>query len=203
MKQEWYEYAISIKKRTNNKIKKISDFMIYFVLLFISLPLLIDNIWCWLILTILYCLALLYNSQEKDDYAKALFDIGITFLILGVEISAAVSIFSNNQKYIFVFTIIGIALYEILVLAKVRFRKYSTSTVKTLKKGTGGSNLALFGVLVGCVLGHSLISNDKVSLLIFLVSVVCALFVIFSITILQKYFVYKIIKAKDSSSLYK
>ena len=125
MRQEWYEYAISIKKRTDNKLKKASGFVTYLILAVFSLPLLKQNVWCWLLLTLSYCLLLLCISKEKDNYAKALCDIAITIAIIGLELLSMIYISGTNIITAIICTIIAIAFYEISVYIKIRKRKYS------------------------------------------------------------------------------
>jgi len=165
--------------------------MKYIILIILSLPLLKFNLGHWLMLAISYCLSLIYNSKEKDDYAKALFDIGITLIVIGLETYSMVSIYGTDELATVICTIIGLCFYEILVFVKVKRKAYSTYTGRKLKKGKW---FVSSGVLTGCVLGSSLIRNDRQSLLFFLLSCISAMLLVFAISLFQKYLIYKIVK---------
>ena len=193
MSQEWYEYAISIKKRTDNKLKKASSFMTYLILVVFSLPLLKYNVWYWLILTISYCLFLFYISKEKDNYAKALCDIAITIIIIGLELLSMISISGTNIIPAIIYTIIGITSYEILVSIKIRKQAYSVYTNEKSKKE---KHLVSSGVVIGCGLGYFLVRKHSPSLLFFLLSLVSAMLFVVAIVFFQRYVIYKIINTQ-------
>ena len=144
-------------------------------------------------------MSLFYNSREKDEYSKALFDIGSLLFVIGIEAFALVSIFSDSEKFFLAFTILGFILYEITVFVKVKSKKYSTHT-KELKQTSFGYLFAWSGIVIGSALGGALISNDNISLLMILIAVVAGMFVVFSITLLQRYFIYKIISKSNKSN---
>ena len=206
MINEWYEYAISLKKRAINGIdgiynfKKSLGFVGYLILIFLSLPLLKHNIWYWLILAIVYSLSLFCNSKENDNYAKMLFDIGITLAVMGLESLSVAFMVGGDIKYIIFFTILSIASYELVVFAKVKCKRFSYPIKNDKKRGVLlYAPGPLFILALTNLSGHSL-RRYGTPLIIYLVfSSISILIFTISTAFFQKYIIYKCIKNNDNS----
>lgn len=197
MKQELYQYSISLKEKIEN-IKNITvGNVCAFVLVGIfSLLTIFINIWVSAIIFLSYIVLFIYNRSEKDRYAKVLFDLGLFIFYLTFEMSV---IFNNDPAFLNMFLVvfsIGLIFYEIKVYVNLKQKKYSLKNKNPQGKLIAilGSLSVIFG-LMGMRLGKWIGRNYKeegwvVGLGVIIVSL---LFVV-SISFLQKYAIYKVLK---------
>ena len=197
MKQEWYEYAVSIKKRVGDKINGIPILAVAPILVVFSIPLMMHNIWAWLIIMASYCVVSIVNHLGKDPYAKFLLDVGSSLGVLGAMILSLIFAINADESYLaFIFTLFAFIFYEIVVLVKIGERKYSSCVIKKSSKGIW---LGTSGVLTGSALGRFLLSRDNNTLFFaLLAAVACAVVFVFAISFWQRYIIYKIANSKIS-----
>ena len=191
MKNELYQYAISIEKRSNGRVKPISGFGQYFALLFLSIGMLVTNVFIWIISLMLYGAVIFYKSREEDEYARALFDMG-TFLMLICIYIAWIPIHFDFANEVVISIVISLLLYELWFYLNIKLKKYS-SCVKKFKKSP---ILASGGVLTGVGIANSIKRNTDNASLSFCLIIISVVFFIFSITFIQRYLIYKILKNK-------
>ncbi len=198
MKQELYQYSISLKERTD-KVKRtpVVHVCTFFLIgLFALLTIFIINIWVSVFILLSYTLFFIYNRKEKDQYAKLLFDIGLFVFYLSLETSV---VFNNIPSFLGLFGIIFplcLLTYEIKVYIGIKQKKYSFKNKNNNKEKFAAimGSLTVACGLIGLRLGRSISQNYRDSTwFVGIVIVVASLLFVVSISYLQKYIIYKII----------
>lgn len=195
MNQELYQYAISYKNNPKRAAKIAWIIFKYVILSLFSIPVFIHNKWHFVILVVSYLLSMLYNSRETDGYAKILFDIGITLVVVEIGFIYINLFYGFNLIFFPLYSIIGLAIYEILVLIKIKLKKYSTTQYSTPLEKPKTNWLAGGAALLGLRIGNILFEDISLAILVLLPCCYIAFFA-FAISYFQKYVIYKILKKK-------
>jgi len=204
MRQELYQYSISLKKRTENlgnTNTAVGNVCMFVLVALFGVFTAFLNIWISLIIIVSYTALFVYNRREKDRYAKILFDLGLFIFYLSLEMSV---LFNSQPSFIGIFLIalfICLVFYEIKVYLSLKHKKYS---LKNAKKNS--ALVAILGTLtllcgsIGLKLGKSIGRNDRGSEeVIWLGAIIVSLLFVVSISYLQKYTVYKVLERKRNS----
>lgn len=216
MKSEFYEYACPSKRITKKQIgagkrciKKedlIGYSAIFFVLFVFSLPMALSRIWLWGMVLVAYIVLLVICKVDKDPYSKTLFFFGSTILYLCIVLSYLIVTEAYKKFQIsflfsyFVLTIFCVVFYEILVFVNILFKRY---TARINNKKTFPAIYTTIGTFCGGTLGSLVaykisphLENSFWSVWLVLIS--CSLLFTISLSLFQKYILYKALYKKIS-----
>lgn len=187
MGNELYHYAISLKHK---QLSNIPVACMWILLSIFFIPLLLSSFWIGLVILVTYPMLFCYSQKEKDTYKRGLLNLGLFMLFLGLESSLLLLVEYNLTGTLITTIFVFIVSYEIFWCIKLKKKMYSAkkssirSWVCTVPLAFCGS-----GVWCGKLLARSESTNFKLWIVILLVAV----FITGSISILQKFLVYKII----------
>ena len=211
MKNEFYEYVCPSKRITKNQVEsskgtsKKEDLIGYiataFVLLVFSLPMAISRVWLWSIVLVLYIVFLLVCKMDKDPYSKTMLFFGSTTLYLYVVISYLIITESYKRFQIssiillLILMIFCVIFYEILVFVNICLKRY---TARMRNKKNHPMIYTTIGTFCGSIIGSLIARRISPHLehsrwSVWLVLIACSLLFTISLSLFQKYILYKIL----------
>lgn len=187
MKQELYNYAISLK---NKNLSNISIVCVWILLTIFLIPLMLSDIVVGLILLFSYAIFYLCSKKEADRYNRGLLNLGFFLLFLGIEFSALAQIQYKIIIYLITTIVVLLIFYETIFFIKIKKKMYSKGVQNKspwfyiVPFMFGGSGL-WFGKLIS--------RSNNIGLKLCIVIFLCSVLITYSFTVFQKYFIHKII----------
>ena len=184
MKNELYFYAASLKCV---EFKSGTYFLICFLLLVFMLPIFITTPFYGLILLATYILV--FFLVQKDKEKRGILSLALFLLYLGLECSVLVTtIYRMTVLCFFMIGFLGIG-YEILWLIQLKKKIYSKKQKASIY--TGGYIVSF--TLLGAALGKWMAAYCPTNFNIWILSILGAFFIIYAVSIFQKYLVSRIL----------
>lgn len=190
MKKELYEYAFSYSERFGKSNLSSSFGLEILINSIFMLPLFFIKWWLGVSVGVVYGLMILKMKKEKSIYAKNLLCIFLFVFFFSISgLFGLADMYGVHIVSLIIITIV-ICLYEIFFLIKLKLRKYSKSNQKKKYYKKMSFILALMSVTVGRILGNIFIG---VKWFAFVAIILLSLILTFSITLSQRYVVFKIL----------
>ena len=220
MKDELIEYAnhtlLYRKTQKNNYSLFFSDVIFglcaTIMLIVCSIPFLVKKPYLWICLLVLWIWMLICRKKEKGKYSKAILIDGMFLLYFSIFSSSILIDFQIEGKSdlgilpLFLISIIFLLIYEIVILIKIKQKKYSCKKQSVfLKKGKKINNrlifwlsfLGAFGGVTISKLTSNLISSS-IYQMIFVIGI--SLLWLCGCILLQKYIILKILRYKTEEN---
>ena len=206
IKEEIYCYAYKEDYVENTKdieLGKKESTIVYTILfvfaILFSLPILVENIILWSLISGFCIVTFLFNRREKNAYLKSLINIVIGLFYAGFIVACDLDIVSHikfqisRKSELIITPILGFLIYDIGVIINIVRKKYSTKKQDGIKTKTTRNTRDYMGALLGTLIARLLSRNfgDTPALDWILILTSSILFVL-SLVFLQKYLICKI-----------
>ncbi|MBO5322899.1 MAG: hypothetical protein J6A88_02195 [Oscillospiraceae bacterium] len=188
MNSEQQHYAISLD---GGKLSSIPKAGVWFLLSVFLIPTLIMHVWIGLAIIILYLILSHCVKKENDLHSKGLLKWGQFLCVLGIECAALTILRFNVIKPLLICMFCLLIAYEFIFALKIKLKIYS-GTDKAQKKVR--NVLTATSCLCGFSIGRLLARFGDTDVVLWIMTLLCSVLVVGSITVFQKVLVYKIIK---------
>ncbi len=216
LKEELFEYAYPKKRikaaKEQYKTSKAQDIFGYIgsslVLVLLSLPIALGKTWLWCIIAAVYVSALIACKISKDKHANNMLLYGATIAYFCVILSYFISTEALERfqastilplLIISIFCILG---YEIFFAINIIFRRYSAKNNNIKKYPARYSTIGIsIGTLIGTLTAKKISPIIETSLWsVWLIWIGIALLWVLSLSFLQKYVLYIMLRNKQKST---
>ena len=216
MKREFIEYGtytFLYRKSPKGKISLIfSEFVLglcaSIMLIVSSIPFLVKTPCLWFFLLVLWGCMLICRSRENNQYMKSILIDGMFILYLAIFSSLILVEFQIEKAddhcalLLILASIVNLLIYEIVVLTKIKQKKYSykkRTDFPREKKKTNNLIISIFsslGAFIGVVLSR--LTSKFIPFSIYQIIFVGGISLLWlcSFVLLQKYFILKALKYK-------
>ena len=201
MKQELYEYSISLMKKAE-KIKrpKVAFWLAFGLMVLFSVAFCFYNFLIFVAIFLSLIVSIVWYSLEKKKYERILITLGLLTFYLGLYCCLVLSLYPFGLAIFSVIFVICVIIYETKVHMSIKAHVYSSRNENPNQNhGCITTLLASIPVGVSFIIGRSLGKNmRKNDILILPFSIIAAMLITISVSYFQKYATYKYLNKKQN-----